>query len=102
MRDIKSTFAMLDVLGRDRHDLADVMPGFDMLKGNNRIPVVINGFISHRWGNDDGTSIEFGVDVTKVTIKEGHMAKAPTKKAVKKPAAKPAKKPAKAVKRKAA
>lgn len=30
------------------------------------IPVVITGYIVRQWGNDDGTSIEFAVDVTSV------------------------------------
>lgn len=99
MKTIERTFALLDVLGKDRYYLDHRMPfGSKSLPKDERIPVVIHGFISHRWGQDDGTSIEFGVDVTKVTIEEGHMAKKATK-AVKK--AKPVKKPSKA-KRKAA
>ena len=91
---IRSTFALLDVLGADRHKLAR---HFD-INSHARIPVVIHGLIAGRWGGDDGTSIEFSVDVTEVTITEGHMAK----KATKKTATKVVKKPSKKTGRKAA
>lgn len=63
---IKSRFAILDVES-GRKALAKLMPaGSNSLRGNDRIPVVIRGHISHRHGADDGTSIEFGVDVERV------------------------------------
>jgi len=43
-------------------------PGSQSLQKDARIPVTIEGFISHRHGNDDGVSIEFGVDVTSVKL----------------------------------
>jgi hypothetical protein len=63
---IKSTFALLDVThGRKALD-KKMPPGSQSLPENERIPVTIHGFISHRHGSDDGVSIEFGVDVTRV------------------------------------
>lgn len=65
---LQSTFALLDVM-RGRKKLDKLMPpGSQSLPKDKRIPVVIRGFISHRHGSDDGVSIEFGVDVTKVEI----------------------------------
>jgi hypothetical protein len=65
---LQSDFALLDVK-RGRKALAKLMPN-----GSNKtdyvIPVVIKGYISHRHGNDDGISIEFGVEVTSVEIVE--------------------------------
>ena len=93
---ISSDFALLDVKA-GRHKLAKQFDGFRTAEREDRIPVTITGFISNRWGNDDGTSIEFGVDVTDVAIKpRGEpMAKAATKtKAKAAPPAKPVKKPA--------
>jgi len=63
-----SKFALLDV-ERGRKQLAKMMPqGSQSLPKDQRIPVVIRGFISHRHGADDGTSIEFGVDVSSVEV----------------------------------
>ena len=56
---INSTFALLDVK-RGRKQL------LRRLRSETRIPVTITGFITHVWGHDDGTSIEFAVDVTSV------------------------------------
>jgi len=59
---IKSDFALLDVTtGRNR---------LLKLVGDRRtpIPVTITGFIIAAWGNDDGTSREFSVDVTGVKM----------------------------------
>ena len=65
---ISSDFAILDVK-RGRKKLAKKMPpGSDSLPDDQRIPVTIHGFISHRHSGDDGVSIEFGVDVEKVII----------------------------------
>lgn len=63
---IKSNFAVLDVtVGRKA--LENIMPpGSRRL--DNPIPIVIYGYLSHQHGNDDGVSIEFGVDVTKVSM----------------------------------
>ena len=59
-RRIDSDFAILDVK-RGRVDLAKRIN-----RGDNRIPVTIRGYITNQHGNDDGTSIEFTVDVTDV------------------------------------
>ena len=64
-----SNFAILDVQGSGRHKLAERMPpGSRRLPKEERIPVVITGFIDHQHGSDDGISIEFGVDVTEAEI----------------------------------
>jgi hypothetical protein len=65
---LKSRSAILDV-EHGRKQLAARMPrGSLSLTGEDRIPVVIHGWISHRHGADDGTSIEFGVDVDRVDV----------------------------------
>lgn len=65
---LHSDFALLDVK-HGRKQLAKLMPpGSQSLPADKRIPVVIRGFISHRHGADDGTSIEFGVDVSSVEV----------------------------------
>ena len=67
---IKSNFAILDV-EHGRKKLAKMMPkGSISLPKGKRITVVIHGWISHRHGSDDGTSIEFGVDVDRVEVIE--------------------------------
>lgn len=40
------------------------------LPDEERIPVTITGYISHQHGNDDGISIEFGVDVVSVEVED--------------------------------
>lgn len=55
----KSDFALLDVKA-GRVALAK------RVEGGEKIPVVIRGTISHRWGQDDGISIEFELDVTSI------------------------------------
>lgn len=66
---LQSKFAILDVM-RGRKSLDAMMPpGSKSLPKHQRIPVVIHGYISHRHGSDDGTSMEFGVDVTRVEVK---------------------------------
>jgi hypothetical protein len=57
-----STFALLDVK-RGRKQL---LRRLGTQPSETRIPVTITGFITHAWGRDDGTSIEFAVDVTSV------------------------------------
>ncbi len=65
---LTSKFALLDVT-QGRKQLAKRMPpGSQRLPRDKRIPITIHGFISHQHGNDDGTSIEFGVDVSYVTV----------------------------------
>lgn len=65
---LKSTFAILDVMhGRRQLDkLIDRSGKHHELP--ERIPVVIHGWISGRWGADDGTSQEFCVDVDRVEV----------------------------------
>ena len=55
---IDSDFALLDVK-RGRVKLAKRINA-----GETRIPVTIRGYITTVHSNDDGTSIEFQVDVT--------------------------------------
>lgn len=55
---INSDFAILDVK-RGRVQLARRIS-----KGENRIPVTIRGYITDVNSRDDGTSIEFVIDVT--------------------------------------
>lgn len=58
---LTSDFALLDVK-HGRKGLAKlVRPDKDA-----RIPVVIHGYITHQHGDDDGVSIEFGIEVTAV------------------------------------
>lgn len=65
---LQCTFALLDVM-RGRRKLAAMMPpGSKHLPKSERIPVTIHGYISHQHGGDDGTSIEFGVDVERVDV----------------------------------
>jgi hypothetical protein len=55
----KSGFALLDVEA-GRGALAK------RVRKGERIPVVIRGTISDTWGNGDGASIEFVIDVASV------------------------------------
>ncbi len=57
---ITSNFALLDVK-RGR-------VGLLKKTATHLIPVTIKGFIDDRFGGDDGTSIEFCVDVKKVVL----------------------------------
>ena len=67
---LNSTFAILDVKGVGRRKLAERMPpGSQRLPDAEHIPVVISGFITHQHGNDDGESIEFGIEVTEAEIR---------------------------------
>lgn len=57
---ITSTFAILDVrVGRK--GLATYLS-----PGSMRVPVTIRGHIDYQWSGDDGTSIEFAVDVASI------------------------------------
>lgn len=60
---IKSGFAVIDVTaGRQKlFKVAD-------FTNKARIPVTITGFITGAWGEDDGLSREFEIEVTKVKI----------------------------------
>ncbi len=65
---LQSTFALLDVM-RGRKALDKLMPpGSQSLPHDQRIPVTIHGFISHRHGADDGISQEFGIEVSRVEV----------------------------------
>lgn len=56
----KSTYAILDVQ-QGRNALRK------FLAANAGLPVVIHAIITDPYGHDDGTSIEFNVEVVKVT-----------------------------------
>lgn len=60
---IESDFALLDVK-KGRKTLSKV---FDKNQ-NARIPVTICGFLIGQWGHDDGTSIEFEVEVNEAKL----------------------------------
>ena len=60
-----SDFVLLDIK-KGRRNLARLT---DKSNASVRIPVTIKGFIVSRWGGDDGTSIEFEVEVTNLKIK---------------------------------
>jgi len=60
---ISSTFGLLDVK-RGRGALKR------RLEKGPPIPVTIQAFITRDWGRDDGTSIEFELEVTSVTERE--------------------------------
>jgi hypothetical protein len=65
---LTSTFAILDVKG-GRHALAKHFkdrPRTGPCPAELRVPVTIHGTIDGVWGHDDGVSIEFSVDVTKL------------------------------------
>lgn len=62
---IKSGFCFLDVLGRDRHQIAKRCASAKV-KDRARIPVTIRGFLDYPTSGDDGTSIEFCVEVESV------------------------------------
>lgn len=65
---IKSKFAILDVqTGRAALNKLIAKPGHYMPEGN-AVPVVIRGYITHRHGSFDGTSQEFGVEVSSVEV----------------------------------
>lgn len=57
----KSDFAILDVK-RGRATLRNLVKNH-----TKKIPVTIEGFITSDWSRDDNVSVEFQVDVTKLT-----------------------------------
>lgn len=61
-RIIDSNFAILDVK-HGRVQLARRVRDMEQLGIPVRIPVTIRGYITGTWSNDDGTSIEFQIDV---------------------------------------
>ena len=68
MPKVSSDFAIVDIK-RGRKKLSKMMPrGSNHLPKSERIPVLIEGWISHQHSGDDGTSIEFGVDVKRVSF----------------------------------
>lgn len=68
----KSDFVLLDIKS-GRASLAKLFGGNGYPEAGKevRIPVTINGFITHRHGNDDGVSIEYGVEVETLKIAGG-------------------------------
>lgn len=67
-----SDFVLLDIKS-GRASLARLFGcgGYSDNEKSVRIPVTIKGFITHRHGNDDGVSIEYGVEVTNLKIAGG-------------------------------
>lgn len=66
---VTSNFVLLDVKeGREqlRAHFSDKVIGYS--NPALHLPVVIKGYIYGAIGHDDGVSIEFGVDVTDVTV----------------------------------
>lgn len=63
---IKSGFALLDVK-QGRGPLFKAL-GYTGRSGAAPIPVTITGFIVGAWGEDDGTSREFEIEVTEVKV----------------------------------
>lgn len=61
---LKSDFALLDVT-KGRAALAN-----HLLTKGDPVPVTIKANIVSRWGNDDGTSIEFELAVDSVTVEQ--------------------------------
>lgn len=65
---IKSYFAVLDVVGPSRKKLEKHFGGESLVDKSFYIPIVLRGWIVGQHGNDDGTSIEFTVDVGSVVV----------------------------------
>jgi len=63
---ITSGFALLDVKS-GRKGLSNHFCG-KSYSDAKKIPVTIKGFIAGQWGDDDGTSIEFHVEVDSVKL----------------------------------
>jgi|DEB0MinimDraft_10_1074344.scaffolds.fasta_scaffold342835_2 hypothetical protein len=62
---LHSKFALLDVQhGRRQLERIFAKGRGGYPANGERIPVTITGYITHQHGGDDGTSIEFGVEVT--------------------------------------
>lgn len=67
---LQSTFALLDVM-RGRGALNKLIPAHSHdIPMDKRVPVVIRGYITGRFGGFDGTSQEFSVEVTNVEVVE--------------------------------
>jgi len=68
--EIKSDFAVLDVKDGRRKLESHFRnaPSSGPVPDRFKIPVVIRGFIDGQWGNDDGESIEFSVEVSCVEV----------------------------------
>lgn len=65
---IKSTFAVLDVLGPSRRKLSKHFDGRGSVDKSLHVPIVLRGWIVGQHGRDDGTSIEFTVEVGSVVV----------------------------------
>jgi hypothetical protein len=69
---IKATSALLDVSDDQRAKLTAHLPKsetpFRDWPEQHRIPITLKGFIVNQWGEDDGTSIEFRIEVTDAEI----------------------------------
>lgn len=64
--ELNSTFALVDIQGPERHKLADALG----IKGNQiKVPISLTGFLVCQSGGDDGTSIEFCMDVDSTEVK---------------------------------
>jgi hypothetical protein len=59
----KITFAIVDIKG-GRKALAKLLDGH-----KQRIPITLAGYLTSQWGSDDGTSIEFEMDVRRQRVK---------------------------------
>lgn len=67
---LSSDFAILDVKN-GRKKLAKHFAKRERMGAcpeHLRVPVIITGFIDAQWGGDDGTSIEFSVEVEAVEV----------------------------------
>lgn len=60
----KVTFAIVDVKA-GRKALAKLVDGH-----KQRIPITLSGYLTSQWGGDDGTSIEFEMDVRRQRVKK--------------------------------
>lgn len=61
MTALNSEFALVDVKKGRRKLAKRVLAG-------ERIPVIFRGFIVSQWSQDDGTSIEFEIEVNSATV----------------------------------
>lgn len=60
----KITFAIIDIKG-GRKALAKLVKDH-----KQRVPITLAGYITSQWGGDDGTSIEFEMDVRRQRVKK--------------------------------
>ena len=65
---LHSNFALLDVMHGRKQLAKHLPPASQQAPRKARVPVTITGYITHAHGDDDGTSIEFGVSVETVTV----------------------------------